>query len=170
MTGAYQFLKKYGVAIGFGAGTIITILSYVIILSGFPEFNPSEKELYDLGIFDFALYSTYFLMFVAILLVAGFTLAYTIKNPKDSVKGLIAFGVLAALFLITYMMGDGTLTADLVNSDPSLLPASSKLEEGVTQSSDLQFVDGLIKFSYILMLGAGGSMLFAMGRDMMKQS
>lgn len=170
MTGVYQFLKKYGVAIGFGVGTVITALSYIIILTGFPEFNPSEKELYDLGIFNFALYSAYFLIFVAMLLVVIFTVIYTIKNPKDSVKGLVAFGILFVLFIITNMMGDGVLTGEIVNSDPSLLPASVKLEEGITQSSSLQFVDGLIKFSYVLMLLAGGSMLVAMGRDMVKQS
>lgn len=170
MTGVYQFLKKYGVAIGFGAGAVLTILSYSIILLGLPEFTPSGKDLYELKIFDFALFTSYFLIFAAIILVLVFTIMYTAKNPKESVKGLIGFGILFGLFVLTYFMGDGALTAELVNSDHSLLPENIKLEEGVTQSSSLQFADGLIKFSYVLMLSAFGAMAFALGRDMIKQS
>ncbi|MCH2023453.1 MAG: hypothetical protein MK207_13335 [Saprospiraceae bacterium] len=170
MTGAYQFLKKYGVAIGFGLGTILCLLMYVIILSGYPEFNPTEKELYELSIFDFGLFTTYFLVCLAIILVVAFSGMYVARNPKESVKGLIAFGVLLVLFFISYSMGDGSLTTELVNSDPTLLALDVKFEEGVTQSSGLRFADGMIKFGYIMMLLASLAMLLAAGRDFIKQS
>lgn len=135
MTGAYQFLKKYGVAIGFTTGTVLCLIMYAIIIGGYPEFNPTEKELYGSSIFDFGLYTTYFLIVLGVVLVAIFSLIYVAKNPKDSVKGLIGFGVILVLFFITYSMGDGTLTTELVNSDPTLLPLDVKFEEGVTQSA-----------------------------------
>jgi len=175
MTGAYQFLKKYGVAIGFGTGTILSILMYVIIVGGYPEFNPSNEELYGLGIFDFGLYTSYALIFIAILLVAAFSGLYVARNAKESIKGLVSFAVIVLLFIVTYSMGDGALTAELVNSDPTLLPTDAAgvptmLEEGVTHSSGLQTADGLIKFGYIMMILACGTMVLAAGRDFVKQS
>jgi hypothetical protein len=170
MTGAYQFLKKYGVAIGFSTGTVLCILMYAIILGGYPDFNPSEKELYGTSIFDFGLYTTYILIVIGILLIAIFSLLYVAKNPKDSIKGIAGFGVIIVLFIITNSMGDGSLTTELVNSDPTLLPMDVKFEEGVTQSSGVKFADGMIKFGYIMMLLASLAMMLAAVRDFIKQS
>lgn len=182
MTGAYQFLKKYGVALGFGTGAVLAVLTYVFILVGYPEINPSKEELYEMSNFNFGLYITYALIAVACLLVAVFSLIYVAKNPKDSVKGLIGFGVIVVLYFITYSMGDGAMTAELAKSDPSLMPMETKeiagrmltvpvvFEEGVTQSSGLQTADGLIKFGYIMMLLAIVAMAFAAVRDLVKQS
>lgn len=171
MTGAYQFLKKYGVAVGFGTGAILSVLSYLIIVLGYPEFTPSNEELYQLGIFDFALYTTYFLIFAAILLVVVFSGMYAAKNPKESVKGLIGLGIIVVVFILTYLMGDGTLTSELITSDPSLLPTGAGevvFKEGETQSSSLQMADGLIKFGYVAMVLAIAAMFFAAGRDLIK--
>lgn len=168
MTGAYQFLKKYGLTLSVGVGATISILAWVIILAGYPEFNPTPEELYKLSIFDFALYATYFLILVAVLLVIGFSVLYVAKNPKESMGGLIGMGVFIVLFLLAYFMGDGTLNSELLNSDPSLLPMGVKFEDGVTQSGDLQMADGLIKFGYIMMLLSAGAMVFSAGRDLMK--
>lgn len=181
MTGAYQFLKKYGVAVGFGTGAVLAILTYAIILAGYPEITPGREELYEMGSFNFGLYTTYALIIIACLLVAIFSLVYVIKNPKDSLKGLIGFGVIVVLYFITYGMGDGTLTAALAKSDPTLLPTEIKtiagtdvtvpvvFEEGITQSSGLQTADGLIKFGYIMMVLALVAMTFAALRDLVKQ-
>lgn len=170
MTGAYQFLKKYGVAIGFGLGTVLCLLMYAIILGGYPEFNPSEKELYETSIFDFGLYTTYALIVIGVLLIAAFSLVYVAKNFKDSIKGIAGFAVIVVLFFITNAMGDGALTTELVNSDPSLLPLDVKFEEGVTQSSGVKFADGMIKFGYIMMILASVAMVLAAVRDFVKQS
>ena len=67
-------------------------------------------------------------------------------------------------------MGDGSLTTELVNSDPTLLPMDVKFEEGVTQSSGVKFADGMIKFGYIMMLLASLAMMLASVRDFIKQS
>jgi len=182
MTGAYQFLKKYGVAVSFGTGTILAILTYAIILGGFPEFNPGKKELHELSIFNFGLYTTYCLFAIACILVVLFSIINVVKNPKDSVKGVVGFVILLVIFFITYSMGDGLLTEALAKSDPRLIPMEMKevgsimvkmpvvLQEGLTTSSELQTADGLIKFSYVMMLLAFVAMVFASIRDLVKQS
>lgn len=181
MTGAYDFLKKYGIAISFSIGAVLVVLMYLIIGSSLPEITLDEEEMYTMTSFDFGIYVTYFLIAAACLLVAVFSLIYVIRNPKESVKGLIAFGVLIALFAVTYAMGDGTLTGELAKSDPTLMPMEAKvqsgqtimvpvvLQEGETQSSDLQMADGLIKYGYIMMILASVAMVFAMLRDLIKK-
>lgn len=182
MTGAYQFLKKYGVAIGFGTGTVLAVLTYVIILGGFPEFTPNKKELYNLGIFNFGLYTTYALIIIACAAVALFSIVNVAKNPKGSIKGVAGFAVLIVIFFITHSMGDGLLTEQLAKSDPMLMPMEVKevgsttvkmpvvFQEGVTSSPELKTADGLIKFSYVMMLLAIVAMVFAALRDLVKQS
>lgn len=182
MTGAYQFLKKYGVAISFGTGTVLAILTYAIILGGFPEFNPGKKELQELSIFNFGLYTTYCLFTIACVLVVLFSMINVAKNPKGSVKGVVGFVILLVLFFITHSMGNGFLTEVLAKSDPRLIPMEMKevgstmvkmpvvLQEGITTSSELQTADGLIKFSYVMMLLAFVAMVFASIRDLVKQS
>ncbi len=181
MTGAYQFLKKYGVAIGFGIGAVLAVLTFVIIAVSYPEINPSKEELYKMQSFNFGIFATYALILVACALVLIFTIAYVIRNPKESVKGLIAFGILLALFGVTYAMGDAYLTEELINSDATLLPTTEKVingtsvttpvvfEEGVTKSSSLQLADGLIKYGYVMLILAWVAMLIAMIRDIIKQ-
>lgn len=169
MVGAYQFLKKYGVTLGFSFGAVLSVLMWVIIVTGYPEFNPTEEELYGLGIFDFGLYTTYFLMIVGIVVAMVFPIIYVAKNPKESMKGLIAAAVLVVLYLITQAMGDGTLTLEMMKSDETLMPLGEMFVAGQTQSSAVGFSDGLIKFSYIMMVLAIGAMIFAAVRDFVKQ-
>jgi len=169
MTGAYQFLKKNGVALGFGIGAVLSVLAYGIIVAGYPEVTPTEEELYKMGMFDFGLYTTYALMIVACFVALIFPIIYVAKNPKDSVKGLIAAGVLVVLYLVTNAMGDGTLSLEMVKSDETLMPIGEMFVAGETQSSAVKFSDGLIKFSYIMLFLSVASIVFAAGRDLFKQ-
>ena len=181
MTGLYQFLKKYGVAISFSVGAVLVAAMYLVIGGSLPEVTPDDEELYGMASFDFGIYVTYLLIGAACLLVALFSLAYVIRNPKESVKGLVAFAILVILFGVTYTMGDGYLTAELIKSDPTLMPVEEKVvdgetvsmaavfKEGETQSSDLQMADGLIKYGYIMLILASAAMVFAMVRDLIKK-
>jgi hypothetical protein len=184
MTGAYQFLKKYGVAISFGVGAILAILTLVIIVAGFGAsdiINPSREELYEMDSFNFGLYATYALIILACALVLIFSVLYVIRNPKESIKGIIAFAILAVIFAITYTMGDAKLTPDLINSDATLLPTEEVVQngetivkpvvfvEGDTESSDLKMADGLIKYGYIMLILASVAMVIGMIRDLIKQ-
>lgn len=62
---------------------------------------------------DFLLYWTYILAAVTIvvwLLFALFSLFSSFKsNPKKALGGLLSVGALAALLIVTYAIGDGTL-------------------------------------------------------------
>ncbi|MGH1337478.1 MAG: hypothetical protein ACRBFS_15245 [Aureispira sp.] len=181
MTGAYQFLKKYGVAIGFGIGAILAVLTFVIIAASYPDINPSKEELYEMSSFNFGIYATYVLIGLACILVLVFTIIYVARNPKESLKGIIAFAILLVLFGITYSMGDAYLTEELINSDGSLLPVTEQVidgkvittpvvfKEGETQSQSLQLADGLIKYGYIMLILAVIAMAGGMLRDLIKQ-
>ncbi len=169
MTGAYQFLKKYGVAIGFGTGAVLSLLTYVFILGGYPETEPAKEDLYGSGIFDFGLYITYFLIIVATLAVLGFFIVEAVKDFEKSKKSLIMLVILLVVWGVTYMMGDGTLTLDMVNSDDSLLAEGEVFQAGVSQSAAVQKADGLIKFAYVMLFGALASWLFGLVYGFTKQ-
>lgn len=177
MTGMYQFLKKYGVAIGFGTGAVLSILTFAIILLGYPEGNPTAKELIanpdHSGIFDFGIYITYVLLGIACLVSIIFPVIYMAMNPKDSVKGFAAFAVILVLYFITQAMGDGTLSTELATSHEYLLKDSDgnvqTFVAGKTQSPALKSADGLIIFGYIMLGAAFFLMLAAALRDFFKQ-
>lgn len=181
MTGAYQFLKKYGVAISFSIGAILVALMYIIIGVSLPDATLSEEDLYPMTSFDFGIYATYFLIGTACFFVVLFSLIYVIQNPKQSIKGLVAFAILVVLFIVTYSMGDGLLTQEYISSDPTLIPmelrvvngdeisVSTAFKEGETYSSDLQLADGLVQYGYIMLALAIIVMVIAMIRDLIKK-
>ncbi len=154
MVGAYQFLKKYGVMIGFSVGAVISALTYMIIIGGYPDTEPTKQELYQLDIFDFGIVSAEWLVYTGVLLILIFFVKQVIEDPKGSVKPLVGFVVIIALYFITQAMGDGTLTLDMVNGDDTLLAPGEIFEEGVSQSEDVKFSDGFIKFGYVMLGGA----------------
>lgn len=174
MVGAYQFLKKYGVAIGFGLGAVLAILTWVIILGQYPQGNPTLEELNKnhSDLFNFGLVATYGLLFLAIGASVIFPIIYMAMNPKDSVKMLIGVGVIIVIYFITNAMGDGTMTADLLKSDESLITAEqlANFKPGVTQSSSVKFADGLILWGYVMLILASLLVVAAGVRDFIKQS
>ena len=154
MVNSYNFLKKYGVIIGFSSGAVIALLTYVFILSGYPDVEPTKEELYGYGVFDFGLYATYFLVFLAVATSIVFSVFNSFKNPAGAKKMLIGLAGVVVLIIITQMMGDGTLTLDMVKSDESLLPQGEIFQDGVSSSSAVKFADGLIKMTYVLIAAA----------------
>ncbi|MCP4438333.1 MAG: hypothetical protein GY810_05255 [Aureispira sp.] len=172
MIGAYQFLKKYGVAIGFGLGAVLAILTFAIILGGYPDGNPNIEELNKnhSDLFNFGLYAAYFLLIVAIAVTIIAPVIYMAMNPKDSVKILIGVGVMIVLYFITNAMGDGTVTVEMFKSDDSLLTAEqvANFKVGETQTSAVKFADGLILFGYVMMIVAFVLVLAAAIRDFIK--
>jgi uncharacterized membrane protein len=159
MVNAYQFLKKYGVSIGFGLGAVLSVLTYLFILGGYPDNNPTEEQLYGTSIFDFGILSAKYLVYLGVLLIFVFFVKEAVENPQGSAKPLIMMAVLIVIYFVTQAMGDGTLTLEMLNSDASLLPAGEKFEAGISQSADVGFADGLIKFGYVLVFGAISSLV-----------
>lgn len=154
MVKLYQFLKKYGVAISFGTGTVLVILTYAIIMGGFPAGNPTNKELYSTGVFDFGLFSTYFLTFVCILASLIFPIIYMAKNFKESIKAIIGLALIVVLFLVSYLIGNSTIPPDVIKGiETGKLPA---MTEG-----QMKLVDGSIILSYIMLFLSIGAIIFA---------
>jgi hypothetical protein len=156
MTGLYQFLKKYGVGIGFGVGTLLAFLTYLFILIGFPEGQPTKKELYEYNIFDFGIISSQWLVYIAVFLVLVFFIKQAVEDPQGSIKPLAGIGILV-------------LTLDMVRSNSDLIPEGEVFEAGVTTSEDVAFSDGLIKFGYFMLGTAILSWLLGLVYGVVKQ-
>ena len=169
MTGLYQFLKKYGVGIGFGVGTLLAFLTYLFILIGFPEGQPTKKELYEYNIFDFGIISSQWLVYIAVFLVLVFFIKQAVEDPQGSIKPLAGIGILVVVYFITQGMSDGVLTLDMVRSNSDLIPEGEVFEAGVTTSEDVAFSDGLIKFGYFMLGTAIISWLLGLVYGVVKQ-
>ncbi len=169
MTGAYQFLKKYGVAIGFGIGAIISALTYIIIFSSYPATEPSKAELYNSSTFDFGITSSMILIGLATLAVLVFFVVQVVQDPKGSIKLLGGLAVLVVVYFVTQAMGDGTLTSDIVSSNESLIPQGEIFKEGVSVSPDVKFSDGVIKFGYFMLGTAILSWVLGLAYGFVKQ-
>lgn len=154
MVKLYQLLKKYGVALSFGVGAVIVLLTYVVIMGGYPAGNPTNKELYDTGIFDLGLYASYFLLIVGIAVSLLFPTVYMAKNFKQSRKGVIGLAVIVVLFVVSYLIGNSTIPAEVAKGiEIGKLPA---MTEG-----QMKLVDGSIIMGYIMMILGIGAIIFA---------
>jgi len=170
MVGVYQFLKRYGVAIGFGFGALLALTTYAIILGGYPATSPTEEELYGLSIFDFGILAAKYLVYLAAFLAfIVFPIVQIAQDPKGSMKMIIMLVAVVIIYFITQAMGDGTLTLEMINSDESLLAEGEVFESGVSSSPNVAFADGLIKFGYFMLGGAILSSVFSVAYSFIKQ-
>ncbi len=160
MKGAYVFLKNNGVTIGFAGGALLALLGVIIMVVGFPA-DATLEQLYQSGIFNPAIYITFFLIGIGVLAALVGPIIYTANNPKESVKFLAAFGVLLALFLITYAMGAKP-------SNEELLFFQGVDNKHLT-ASEVSFVDGLLIFTYIMTFFATAAFVFSEVWGLLKQ-
>jgi len=87
----------------FGLGLLITIAFLGSVFSGLDTFNGLSKEgQYETGIFDLGIYAVAFLTVLCFLAMLGFGIFQVFSDLKGSMKGLIGFGVLLAIFGIAY--------------------------------------------------------------------
>ncbi len=101
----YQFLNKHGQVAAFALGMLITIVFFIQIMSGISTFEGlSKADQLQTGIFDFGLAASIFLVILCTLAIIGFGIIYMIKNPKSSLRGMVPFLVLLAIFLVSYVM------------------------------------------------------------------
>jgi uncharacterized membrane protein len=83
---------------------------------------------------DFGLYTTYFLMFVAVAAAVGLPLINASKSPGSFKKSLIGVGALVVLFGVSYVLAGSDVTVE-------------QAAKGITESSSK-------------MIGAGLTMLY----------
>jgi cytochrome bd-type quinol oxidase subunit 2 len=154
MVKAYQFLKKYGVAMGFGIGAFIVVLMYIIILGGFPDGGPTNAELTQSGLFDFGLFSTYFLLIFCMIVSLIFPIMYMAKNFKESFKALVGIAAVVIVFLIAYGLGSSEIPAEVTKGI-----AIGKISP--ISGSQMKLIDGSIFMGYIMLILGIGSIVFA---------
>jgi len=99
----YKTLTKNGQMFAFGLGLLLTIAFLGSIFSGLDTFNGLSKEAqYETGIFDLGIYAVTFLTVICFAAMLFFGVFQIFSDLKGSMKGLIGFGVLLAIFGIAY--------------------------------------------------------------------
>jgi hypothetical protein len=91
-----------------------------------------------MDLIDIGLFLTYLLFFVAVGASVVLPLLHAVKTPKTFIKSLIAFGGMAVIFAISYMLS---------GSDVS----QSQVALGVTETSSKLIGAGLTMFYFALL-------------------
>ena len=152
----YNFLLKHGQTLSFGIGAAIALIFVLIAFGGVSGLgdSPTNEELYPTSYFDFGLYGAYFLTAVAALAALVFPLVQSAQNPKQAIRGLISFGIIALIFIVAYSMASSDMT-------PAM--KTFGLSTGIGK-----FIGGAITTSIILAVGAVILMIGAEARSFFK--
>ncbi|PHN02064.1 hypothetical protein [Flavilitoribacter nigricans] len=136
----YNFLVKNGQALAFGLGALIVVVFLAMVIpnsSGFTDL-PREEQ-YATSMFNFGLQMAVVLIAIATVAMVLFGLFQIFSNLKGSVKGLIGFGVLIAVFVIAY-------SSTSTDVSPAIQESINKFQ--ISQESEI--TDGTLK-----MIGGG---------------
>lgn len=163
----YAFLNKYGQALAFGIGVLITI----IFIGGIMGADAAEMDLlssesagpekYETGVFDFGIGISLVLTVLAFIAALIFGIVQFASNPKGSIKGLIGLVVLAIIVFIGYSSANG----DIANESAEIQNAINKFE--TSQETDftggnLKFISGAI-LAALVMIGLSIATLIVFG-------
>ena len=148
----YSFLNKYGQALAFGLGVLITIiflgsaLGSDVISTIKPESDDVDK--YNSTLFNFGIAAAIFLTIAALVIAIVFGLFQVISSPKASIKGIIGLAIVAILMIVGYTMAPGE--AD----HPQIVTAIEKFEsaQGATLTEgNLKFIGGSIITALVML-------------------
>ena len=142
----YTFLNKYGQALAFGIGVLITVIFLGGIMTADPEVfevlsneaNANQPIKYETNIFNFGMYAAIALSVVAFAVALIFGVVQMAQNPKGSLKGIIGLVVLGAIVFIGYSTANG----DIAQETPEIQNAIEKF----TTSQEADFTGGNLKF------------------------
>ena len=163
----YAFLNKYGQALAFGIGVLVTAIFVISIFSAPAaemEMIMSESagpEKYETTAFDFGLYASLFLTVIALIGALLFGIAQLASNPKGSMKGILGFAALVIIAIISYSMANGDMTQEA----PEIVKSIDKFntDQGADFDGDtLKFVSGSIITS-VVMIGLAVLALIGFG-------
>ena len=145
----YKFLSKNGQLLGFGLGIVIVILFLATMIPGLGGFDDLPEEQQNAtGIFNVGLYGAIALVIIAAIAMVAFGLLQVITNLRGSVKGLIGFGIILAIFFIAFSTASGEAT-------PFVQGAIDKFQEagnGTISSTTLKRIGGGI-WTMIVLIG-----------------
>ncbi len=114
---SYKFLSKNGPTIAFLATVVVLVITLIPILSGLDKFNsvPEAQQSYsnEGNMFNTGIYLTAILLVIGVVAILLFSIFEVVKNPKGSLKSLIALGVLAIIFVILFSIADADAAGSL---------------------------------------------------------
>lgn len=148
----YSFLNKYGQALAFGLGVVITIifLGGALGSDAIATISPDSDDVdkYNSTLFNFGIGAAIFLTIVTVAAMLLFGIFQVISSPKSSMKGIIGLAIVAVLMVIGYSMAPGE--AD----HPQIVTAIEKFEsaQGATLTpGNLKFIGGSIITALVLL-------------------
>ncbi|WP_136458899.1 hypothetical protein [Neolewinella litorea] len=151
----YSFLNKYGQALAFGIGVLITIIFLASIFSAddttleMLQANDKTAETYETDIFNFGISISVILTALAFIVALIFGVIQMASNPKGSLKGIAGLVGLLLILFIGYSMASGEVT------DPEIANAIEKFEtsqEADLTPGNLKFISGSI-LTALVMIG-----------------
>lgn len=142
MLKAYHFFKSYGLLISSLIALVVNILMFAIIIGGYPEGSPTEEELFESTIFDFAISSNVWLFWISILVLLVFSVVQVVRDPKRSIPSFAGTIGVIVLFFILYSTSAGEVRPEYLKVDPSLTAGT------------VQLVDASLYMTYIFTLGS----------------
>ena len=125
MSKLYNILIKHGQLFAIVLSALIVGVFFLIITAGSAEFEAlPDEEQYKSNIFDFGLYSAFYLVIINALIALAFGIWFLIREPKRSIKMIIGLVVLFVFGLILYStaesgLDDGPIASTLENFDIS---------------------------------------------------
>jgi len=156
MKSLYNTLNKHGQLVAFGFGALIVILFLAIAFSGLSKLgsNPTNEELYPLGLFDFGILGAKWLAILGAIAAIALELFNMATNPKAAIRLLMGLGVIAVVFFIGYAMSSDTITESMKQF--SVSAGTGKL------------IGGAIWTAIFMVLGAVGLMVVSELRGLFK--
>jgi hypothetical protein len=161
----YTFLNKYGQALAFGIGVLITVIFLASIFSAdettleMLQANDKTEETYATSIFNFGISISLILVALAFAVAIIFGIIQMASNPKGSLKGIAGLIGLVLILFIGYSMASGEVT------DPEIANAIEKFEtsqEASISPGNLKFISASI-VTALVMLGLAMLTLIVFG-------
>ncbi len=160
MKAAYLFLKKHGVSISFAIGALLSIISIGVIVAGFPE-GATMEELHETTIFNPALNISFILIILTSITAMVGPAIYTALNFKESVKFMITFVVMVAMYFISVSMG--------VTPNAEKLVFFQGVDNTHLTADTVAYIDGLLIFTSIMIFLTMASLVFMGVWGLLKQ-
>lgn len=153
----YTFLNKYGQALAFGIGVLVTIIFLAIIFSADASTfdlltaNDKTEAAYATDIFDFGITISIVLIVVAFVAALIFGLVQMAQNPKGSLKGIAGLVVLLIIMFIGYSVANGDISQESAEIQTAINKFETSQETDFTPGN-LKFISGAI-LAAIVMIG-----------------
>lgn len=155
----YQFLNKHGQAAAFGLGMLITVLFFIQVITGLSTFNTLGKEdQIQSGIFNFGLWASIVLSIICVIALLVFGVWDLTKSSKTSIRSLIPFLSLLAIFVVTFILAQPA-------TEGPMLAVAERFELTTSQE---KFISAGLMTSIILSIIAGAAFAFSELRNFFK--